>query len=76
MSRVRLEVHCDGCKSLLGTWYDRIAEKYPFACEECVDIRTVKWPWVLTASIVEDERELGPCWMASEGSGHCAEETE
>lgn len=54
MSRVRLEVHCDGCKSLLGTWYDRIAEKYPFDCDECTDIRTVSWPWVLTASIVEE----------------------
>lgn len=73
MSRVRLEVHCDGCKSLLGTWYDRIAEKYPFDCDECTDIRTVSWPWVLTAIA---EPELGPCWMASEGSGHCAEEIE
>ena len=71
MSRVLLEVHCDGCKSLLGTWYDSIAEKYPFECEECTDIRMVKYPWVLTATA-----EQGPCWMASEGSGHCAEEPE
>jgi hypothetical protein len=50
-----LEVRCDTCSELLGTWYDTIAEKYPFSCSECGDLRRDKWPWVLTAAVEEGE---------------------
>lgn len=51
-SRIRLEVHCGGCKGLIGTWADSVAEKYPFWCDGCDEYaRDGAYPWTLTATI-------------------------
>jgi endogenous inhibitor of DNA gyrase (YacG/DUF329 family) len=52
--RIKLEVFCDGCKGLIGVYYDSIEEKYPFNCGECDDIRINKWTRFLIASIQEN----------------------
>lgn len=55
---VKITVTCDS-GHVLGTWTDKIEEKYPFSlCEECdsfdgdADKRTGKYPWVLTTEII------------------------
>ncbi len=50
---VRLDVHCD-CGELIETFYDSIYVKYPFECPECDDLRMLKWPWKITATVEED----------------------
>lgn len=55
---VELTVTCE-MGHVVGTWWDTIAEKYPFHCGRCEDeygdgdLRTGKHPWLLTARTVE-----------------------
>ncbi|HEY1706406.1 MAG TPA: hypothetical protein VGG75_42580 [Trebonia sp.] len=58
MSHVKITVTHD-CGSLLGTWVDKIEEKYPFWCDDCEAYPSGKWPWVLTTELI-DERAQSP----------------
>lgn len=50
---VEITVRCSQCSSLIGTWINRIADKYPFYCEWCEEIVRDSYPWVLTTRIVK-----------------------
>ena len=49
--RVCITVWC-GCGRELGTWWDRVEEKYPFWCETCDETTSGKYPWRLEAVVV------------------------
>lgn len=55
MARVRIDVECGRCHQILGTWYDRIEEKYPFWCDSCEDAPRGSYPWVLTTTVEADD---------------------
>lgn len=59
--RVKMEVYCGdkpdakgglfGCGALIGTFYDKVADKYPFWCSSCEETTSGKYPWTLYATI-------------------------
>lgn len=50
--QVQIVVKCDQ-DHIVGVWYDKIEEKYPFWCHECDDdLRQGKYPWKLETAIV------------------------
>lgn len=50
-----------GCGHVLGTYTDKIDEKYPFWCDVCEEyIRTDKYPWTITTELVPGEPAAEP----------------
>lgn len=63
MSRVKISVYCGsdgwGCGALIGTFYDKIEEKWDFYCNEC-DFSLCahgagKNAWRLETEVINDE---------------------
>lgn len=50
---VIIEVTCNDCLNVIGTYENTIDEKYPFWCAHCEDTTRGKYPWSIGTRIEE-----------------------